>query len=468
MTISVKNDYHIEPLLSEWRTLVEITQPEAHALLISLSDDEVRYLVDRFYDYMLNDGHAHRYLNTRQVTEQLSISMFHWLRSVLGSSQQDLATLLAQQHHVGVVHARIGLPIDLVARGARKLKNDLYPLLTNKGEQSPFVINSALCFSGLAMDTALEAMTIAYSPTYKNAMRDQERYRVLSVYDDVSVERERQLGALMNWENQFIYHVATELPLADITRLGHSEFGLWFSHKGKHLFGFPDLLRETDTLIDKVDSEIGTAASGPVSQAEVRMRLLRNVRQLTGQITLIITSLFDELVKFENGKDPLTNLLNRRFIPTIMRREIALATSTRKPFTLVMMDVDHFKQVNDRYGHDTGDATLKSISSMIYDHVRSSDYVFRYGGEEFMVLLVETSLHQAKVIVDTLREKVAATAINAFGSQSFSVTLSIGVAEFDYHPDYQRLIDNADAALYHAKTSGRNRVKLHGRDPIYS
>ncbi|MFT8210310.1 MAG: GGDEF domain-containing protein [Symbiopectobacterium sp.] len=227
------------------------------------------------------------------------------------------------------------------------------------------------------------------------------------------------------------------------------------------MFGFPDLLRETDALIDKVDSEIGSASPGQVSQAEVRMRLLRNVRQFTGQITLIIASMFDELVKFENGKDPLTNLLNRHFIPTIMRREIALATSTKKPFTLVMMDVDHFKQVNDRYGHDTGDATLKSISAMIYDHVRSSDYVFRYGGEEFMVLLVETSLRQEKVIVDTLREKVAATAISAFGNQSFSVTLSIDVAEFDYHPDYQQLIDKADSALYQAKSCGRNRVELH-------
>ncbi|MFT8210311.1 MAG: protoglobin domain-containing protein [Symbiopectobacterium sp.] len=187
---------------------------------------------------MLNDEYAHRYLNTRQVTEQLSISMFHWLRSVLGSSQRDLAALLSQQHHVGVVHTRIGLPIDLVARGARKLKSDLYPLLTKKGQLSSEAINSALCFRGLAIDTALEAMTVAYSPTYKNAMRDQERYRVLSVYDDVSVERERQLWALMNWENQFIYHVATELPLADITPLGRSEFGLWFSHTRKAFVWF--------------------------------------------------------------------------------------------------------------------------------------------------------------------------------------------------------------------------------------
>ena len=98
---------------------------------------------------------------------------------------------------------------------------------------------------------------------------------------------------------------------------------------------------------------------------------------------------------------------------------------------------------------------------MIYDHVRSSDYVFRYGGEEFMVLLVETTLRQAKVIVDTLRQKVAATSMSAFGSQSFSVTLSIGVAEFDYHPDYQQLINKADVALYQAKVTGRNRVELH-------
>lgn len=447
-------------LLNEWQALIDITPPDAHAALSNLSDEDIRCLVDAFYRYMLEDEQANRFLNTRQVTEHLSASMFLWLRSVLGSAKRDLAALLARQHDIGVVHARIGLPIDLVARGARKLKNELYDLLMRKADIGPMLINSALCFSGLAIDTALEAMTVAYSPSYKSAMHDQERYRVLSVYDDVNVERERQLGALMNWENQFIYHVATELPLDDVALLSRSEFGLWFSHKGKHLFGFPKLLAEMDMLIAQVDDVIGAAFPGHQTPDMERMALLRGVRQIIGQITLIITAMFDELVKFENGKDPLTNLLNRRFIPTIMRREIALAISARKPFTLAMLDVDHFKQVNDRYGHDAGDVTLKHISSLIYEHVRSSDYVFRYGGEEFMVLLVETSAQQAQVIFDTLRDRVETARVSTLSVQPFSVTISVGLAEFDYHPDYQQLIEKADSALYLAKVNGRNRVEV--------
>lgn len=125
-----------------------------------------------------------------------------------------------------------------------------------------------------------------------------------------------------------------------------------------------------------------------------------------------------------------------------------------------MLDIDYFKQINDRYGHNAGDNTLKNVSAMIYEHIRSSDYVFRYGGEEFMILLVETELSQAKIILENLRNKMAGLRIQASASESFSVTVSIGVAEYDYHPDYKLLIEKADSALYYAKSQGRNRVEV--------
>ncbi|MCV5360174.1 GGDEF domain-containing protein, partial [Escherichia coli] len=80
---------------------------------------------------------------------------------------------------------------------------------------------------------------------------------------------------------------------------------------------------------------------------------------------------------------------------------------------LAMLDIDYFKQINDRYGHNTGDNTLKNVSAMIYEHIRSSDYVFRYGGEEFMILLVETELSKAKIILENLRNKMADLRIQA-------------------------------------------------------
>lgn len=113
-------------LLTEWQALLRQTSPEVHSLLMSLSDEEIRHLVTVFYDYMLSHAESALFLNTEQVSTRLSGSMFDWLRSVLGSAHEDLSQLLAKQRKIGVVHARIGLPIDLVNRGARKLKDELY------------------------------------------------------------------------------------------------------------------------------------------------------------------------------------------------------------------------------------------------------------------------------------------------------------------------------------------------------
>lgn len=446
-------------LLSEWQDLLNQTSPQVHDILTALSDEEIRHLVTAFYDYMLSHSESELFLNTDQVSSRLSHSMFHWLRSVLGSAGEDLPQLLENQRAIGIVHARIGLPLDLVARGARKLKNELYRLLQAKETIPASLLNDALCFSSLAMDTAIEAMTVSWSPGYQNSMRAQEQYRLLSIYDDVNVERERQINALTSWENQFIYNIATGLPAADIITLSASEFGMWLAHKGRYLLGNPEMLASIDELIEKADDRLARMRDSEKPTAASRLSLLQAIRQLTGQIHRLLLAMFDAQVELENGKDPLTQLFNRRFIPTIMRREISLALNVRKPFVLAMIDIDYFKKINDSFGHNAGDMTLKSVATAIFDHFRSSDYVFRYGGEEFMVLLVESDLSQASIMLETLRAKIAGLAMEVAPGKPISVTVSIGLAEFDYHPDYKRLIEKADRALYVAKSHGRNRLE---------
>lgn len=446
-------------LLSEWQDLLNQTSPQVHDILTALSDEEIRHLVTAFYDYMLSHSESELFLNTDQVNSRLSHSMFHWLRSVLGSAGEDLPQLLENQRAIGIVHARIGLPLDLVARGARKLKNELYRLLQAKESIPASLLNDAICFSSLAMDTAIEAMTVSWSPGYQNSMRAQEQYRLLSIYDDVNVERERQINALTSWENQFIYNIATGLPAADIITLSASEFGMWLAHKGRYLLGNPEMLASIDELIKQADDRLARMRACEKQTEASRLSLLQAIRQLTGQIHRLLLAMFDAQVELENGKDPLTQLFNRRFIPTIMRREISLALNVRKPFVLAMIDIDYFKKINDSFGHNAGDMTLKSVATAIFDHFRSSDYVFRYGGEEFMVLLVESDLSQASIMLETLRAKIAGLAIEVAPGKPISVTVSIGLAEFDYHPDYKRLIEKADRALYVAKSHGRNRLE---------
>lgn len=129
---------HHSLLLTEWQVLLQQTPPQVHDILSALTDEEIRHLVNVFYDYMLSHSESELFLNTEQVSTRLSHSMFHWLRSVLGSAKEDIEQLLEKQREIGIVHARIGLPIDLVARGARKLKMNFMIYYKQKRRFPPY------------------------------------------------------------------------------------------------------------------------------------------------------------------------------------------------------------------------------------------------------------------------------------------------------------------------------------------
>jgi diguanylate cyclase len=140
-----------------------------------------------------------------------------------------------------------------------------------------------------------------------------------------------------------------------------------------------------------------------------------------------------------------------------MRQEIALYRRTGKSFAVLMLDVDHFKAINDEHGHAAGDAVLTQFSATLQAAVRSSDFVFRYGGEEFLILLSHATEAQALTVAEKIRAEVERHPFMTHAGTVLHVTTSIGVALYDGHPDYERVIDQADRALYRAKDAGRNR-----------
>ena len=170
--------------------------------------------------------------------------------------------------------------------------------------------------------------------------------------------------------------------------------------------------------------------------------------------------LFEEVSRHEVGMDVLTKLLNRRFLPTIFKRKIAHANRTGTPLSVLIIDVDKFKEINDTWGHNTGDEILRKVSQAFYDNVRSSDYVFRYGGDEFIIVLTEASENETLRTAERIRSRVEKTKLKAANGEDIALSLSIGAAMFNGHPDYERLIQIADEALYIAKRRGRNRVEL--------
>ncbi|MCK6407068.1 MAG: GGDEF domain-containing protein [Rhodocyclaceae bacterium] len=152
--------------------------------------------------------------------------------------------------------------------------------------------------------------------------------------------------------------------------------------------------------------------------------------------------------------DPLTGVFNRRFMEEILERLVARAERQPLMATILMIDIDYFKQVNDCYGHERGDAVLKRVVDVVAARLRRGDRLFRWGGEEFLVLLEGTGLESALAVAESVRESVAAAAI----MPERQVTVSIGVSQYVAGQDIDGWTRAADVALYQAKAEGRNRV----------
>jgi len=167
-----------------------------------------------------------------------------------------------------------------------------------------------------------------------------------------------------------------------------------------------------------------------------------------------------EAVRKESLSDALTGLANRRCFDDRMREAAIEARRERKPLSLLIGDVDHFKRFNDTYGHATGDQVLRLVGQCFKSNVRGRDTAARFGGEEFVVVLPETALEEAAVFAERIRSTVESKKIvkRSTGEAMGSITLSLGVAELAGEEDISDLINRADACLYAAKRGGRNRV----------
>ena len=180
-----------------------------------------------------------------------------------------------------------------------------------------------------------------------------------------------------------------------------------------------------------------------------------------------IQALIDGLCEL-SLRDPLTGLANRRQLRAALEREIDVVARSGESALLLMLDIDHFKKINDAYGHPAGDMVLQAVAKCLNACVRPKDTVARYGGEEFAVVLPDCPVSFGKVVAERIREMIEALCIPVTPVENIHITVSIGGA---YAPEWIRSTavlwtDRADIELYRAKTAGRNRVSLGGQRVI--
>ena len=185
-------------------------------------------------------------------------------------------------------------------------------------------------------------------------------------------------------------------------------------------------------------------------------------RQLESQLAEITQ--LQERLQHLVIRDPLTGLHNRRYLDEALPRELSRAKREGYSLAVVMIDLDHFKRVNDTYGHAAGDEVLRTLAATLKVGARESDIICRYGGEEFLIALPQMSLEHAMPRVEAWRLSLAGTTV-MYGELAICVTLSAGIAGFPEHGgDAEKLISYADEALYQAKNAGRNRVTCCGTE----
>ena len=260
---------------------------------------------------------------------------------------------------------------------------------------------------------------------------------------------------------------------------------LLMNEQAKEMFGLPEDVKEnklklTDyyaepeskqELLEKLDT------GKVVENHEVLMRAatgkakdfwaLQSARLVDYGGEIVIFSLFQDITSrkikeielFDQAtKDPLTKTYNRRQFEEIGLKEFARSKRSKKSFCLLMLDADHFKNINDTYGHATGDEVLKELAECCHINVRESDTVARLGGEEFVILLPETPKNTAVKVAEKLRKKISELRIAAPNGKTVKFTVSIGVSSSDDFDQFGTILEAADEAMYKAKTSGRNRV----------
>ena len=221
------------------------------------------------------------------------------------------------------------------------------------------------------------------------------------------------------------------------------------------------VVRQGDTrkLVRALDIGVNDYLTRPVDKDELTARVSTQLRRkrYVDQLRSSFQASLEMAVT-----DQLTGLYNRRYLASHMAAMFDRAYWTGRPLSVMVLDIDHFKRVNDTYGHDAGDRVLQEFAERLSRSVRGIDLACRYGGEEFLIAMPDTDMAFAAVVAERLRQEIAASkfVING-GRDEIAITVSVGIASTENGPaddSAQKLIKRADDALYEAKTGGRNRV----------
>ncbi len=421
-------------------------------------------LANVFYTHMLEISESEPFLNHQVVSERLHRSMTKWIETLfLPSDERSVVEHMKWQQVVGDVHARINIPMRLVNHGIRLLKGEIAALITQANMDSLQKYQGLILVNDL-LDFSSSLINESYILHRIHNENDSQALKIHLMSFSLVVELERLRSSLFDWLRRTVTDVYEKYPAEKPTLSSayNTDFGLWAVYKAELLFADrPEWVEKIKAQLNKMQENIEKInhLSEKDSKAEFSMAI-EYLNESISNAAWLLGDLSAQAFEMEVGKDTLTHLFNRRFLPSVMQNIIRAAKSSSSSFSVLSCDLDGFKHINDQYGHDAGDKTLIAFGNLLVSAVRATDYVFRMGGDEFLLVLAGADTEISVMIAKKILGQLNLSPIKIDENISLSLSTSIGIVEYDGHPDYERILKDADNALYQAKNNGKNTYYL--------
>lgn len=407
---------------------------------------------EAFYQRLLSDPHFAGFFRDDAHVRDLVRRQRENLHEAL---HEDVEAVKARFVAVGELHHRIFVPYADFAVGIDFLAEQFYRLVTEHDARCrPEAI---FRFFGLIKSCTAKG--------YLRAILVEDRRDLEMFIHSIEESREAASELLqghLSWMKQVLDALTHEdAALMPSLQRERSDFHRWLLSDSAAEF-VPD--DEDRTRLYELHERIFTEAANLFYFIENEhygevLTLYEKLSKLLLTLNNIVTVLFTKVKMRELIRDPLTGLFDRKLLDDALKQEIRLAAMSRRPLSVIMCDIDDFKQVNDRHGHVVGDCVLEKVAELLRRYIRASDLAYRYGGEELLVVLRDTDRAGAVQLATQVCKAIAAMRFEC-NDHALSVTLSFGVATFTGRTPVETtdLIAAADEKLYAAKEAGKNRV----------
>lgn len=414
-----------------------------------------------FYQELLsNKVFAKHFSSDEQVKILLEKQKLNFI-ATLHDSEQDLVN---RYYRVGVVHFEHDIPCEVLLNGARILHDIFNAAIQEKTDDINLVLLNDALFRNIT-----ESLAKGYLDVFiRNEITDLKKILVMTRNATFGDERK-----LLVRHYSWVLSLLKAIERKDYSALGNllqeqnKEKGTLYGYIVKHLsdidnrIRFEEIERVRFRIVSNTECIFFYLQRGAYPEALALIIHILEIYKLTLVLDNIISNIVVKKAESEitvtrqlSELDPLTNVMNRRKFEDLLEKLVLRASRTSLPMTLIVLDIDNFKEVNDKYGHQAGDRVLIEIAHLISSLIRKSDYLVRYGGEEFVIISADSGLEGMMQLAEKIRTEVESYDFNDIGP----ITVSMGLAELSDEDDTNTFFQRADKNLYKAKALGKNKI----------